>query len=179
MPVRRRRVVARPTQVKRRCDLGSGVAVSAPAGSSRTKRRFRRCRAIVRPRGGDGPGYASSSAETPDDEPEIVHWLPSPSTDIIVDTASRLLYQVRRKQLLVCAYRTMEDPFVCTPVTLADISSLLNLRSTECLHLVERLQLKGLVEPVPDAGFGAFRLTQRGRRLVLRMSPARLPTATL
>lgn len=97
------------------------------------------------------------------------HLVP-PSTGMIVDTASRLLYQVRRTQLLVCAYRTLEDPSICTSVTLSEISSLLNLRSIECLQLVERLQLKGIVEPVPDAGLGAFRLTHRGRRLVLRMS---------
>ena len=88
-----------------------------------------------------------------------------------MDTAQKLLRRVRRKQLLVCAYQPAHTGDGAVPV-LGDITALLDMPAAECLPLLNRLQTKGLIEPVPDAGPGAVRLTAKGQRLVERMARA-------
>jgi hypothetical protein len=88
-----------------------------------------------------------------------------------MDTAQKLLRRVRRKQLLVCAYQPERADGGTLPAV-GDITTWLDMPAAECLPLLNRLQTKGLIEPVPDAGPGAVRLTSKGQRLVERMSRA-------
>lgn len=81
----------------------------------------------------------------------------------------KFLSQVRRKQLLLCAYpATDADPD--GEVTLAHASRVLNLGSAECLQLIGRLHRKQLIERMPADEFEPLILTSKGRRLVHRMS---------
>ena len=88
-----------------------------------------------------------------------------------MDSIQKLLRQVRRKQLLICAYRPDLLHNGQAPA-LEDITSLLNMTAAECLPLVNRLQAKGLIVPVPEIGPSSVRLTPKGLRLVERMSRA-------
>jgi hypothetical protein len=95
-----------------------------------------------------------------------------------VESIKRMLGQIRRKQLLVCAYRPNDGDPGADP-TLADFTAILNIGSAECLRLAQRLNAKGLIEPVSGGELGSVRLTARGRKLVQRMSRSRaFPDAT-
>lgn len=90
----------------------------------------------------------------------------------------KLLSQVRRKQLLLCAYPVTDgDPD--GRLTLEHASQLLNLGSAECLRLIERLHAKRLIERMPADGSEPLVLTPRGQRLVHRMSGGGAPSPPL
>lgn|SRR5690606_10748302 len=81
----------------------------------------------------------------------------------------KFLSQVRRKQLLLCAYPASDgDPE--GKVTLAHASRALDLDSSECLQLIGRLHRKQLIERMPTDETEPLVLTPKGRRLVHRMS---------
>jgi DNA-binding MarR family transcriptional regulator len=79
-----------------------------------------------------------------------------------------LLQQVRRKQLLLCAYQPEHDGGM-QPLSFADLTATLQLSSPDCLALVSRLVAKGLLLPVPGNDDDRLELTERGQRLVKRM----------
>jgi hypothetical protein len=87
-----------------------------------------------------------------------------------VDSIQRLLRQVRRKQLLVCAYQGDEGTYI--EPTLAELPELLTAGTAECLALVQRLHAKDLIAGVPQAENEPVKLTPKGERLVRRMSRA-------
>lgn len=86
-----------------------------------------------------------------------------------MDSIPKLLQQVRRKQLLVCAYPPAPQDGVAE-VTLADASQVLDLTSTDCMQLLSRLHRKQLIEQVPTVESEPLVLTAKGRRLVQRMA---------
>ena len=86
----------------------------------------------------------------------------------LVDPIHRLLQQVRRKQILLCAYRAAEADIV-SPSTLTDITSILRISAGDCLNLAKRLQVKDLLQPAPGHPAGYVQLTDKGQRLVQRM----------
>lgn len=86
-----------------------------------------------------------------------------------MESIQKLLSQVRRKQLLLCAYPP-SDGETDGRITLERASQALDLGSTECLQLVSRLHQKQLIERMPTDVTEPLILTARGRRLVQRMS---------
>lgn len=85
-----------------------------------------------------------------------------------MDPIYRLLQQIRRKQILLCAYRASEAD-TNSPSTLTDITSVLRISAGDCLKLAHRLQAKKLLQPVPGYPAGYVQLTNKGQRLVQRM----------
>ena len=91
------------------------------------------------------------------------------NTDRLMESIQKLLSQVRRKQLLLCAYPATDG----NPegrITLERASQALELGSAECLQLVRRLHQKQLIERMPTEATEPLILTARGQRLVQRMS---------
>lgn len=86
-----------------------------------------------------------------------------------MESMPTLLQQVRRKQLLVCAYPPPAQDGV-GEVTVATASQALNLASSECMQLIDRLHRKRLIERIPTEEGEPLVLTSKGRRLVQRMA---------
>ena len=93
-----------------------------------------------------------------------------------MDPIHPLLQQVRRKQILLCAYRAAETD-VPSPSTLTDITAILRISAGDCLNLAKRLQAKDLLQPAPGYPAGYVQLTEEGQRLVQRMLRDSAPTA--
>lgn len=86
-----------------------------------------------------------------------------------MESIQKLLSQVRRKQLLLCAY-PVTDGHPDGRITLERASQALELGSADCLQLVKRLHQKQLIERMPTHAAEPLILTPRGQRLVQRMS---------
>jgi Mn-dependent DtxR family transcriptional regulator len=82
-----------------------------------------------------------------------------------MNTGRQLVNQIRRKQLLVCAYRSDEEPGRAA-VTEQELTSLMQIGSEDCSALVHRLSSRGLIANEADGG---IHLTDRGQRLLERM----------
>jgi DNA-binding MarR family transcriptional regulator len=82
-----------------------------------------------------------------------------------MNSAQHLLNQIRRKQLLVCAYSKDGEE----PTSLTDLASQLQIEIAECERLVSRLTSRGLLaidgHEVPER----VKLTQTGHRLLEKM----------
>lgn len=86
-----------------------------------------------------------------------------------MESIQKLLWQVRRKQLLICAYPPAgSDSEV--EVTLGHAAAALDLASSDCMRLVQRLHRKEIIERVPAGDSEPIVLTPKGRRLVQRMA---------
>lgn len=86
-----------------------------------------------------------------------------------MESIQKLLWQVRRKQLLVCAYPSGSSEEEME-ITLGHAAAALDMASSDCIKLVQRLHRKEIIERVPADEAEPIVLTPKGRRLVQRMA---------